>query len=69
MTKTEVKKELYKQKPIAEFNYDYEGHSYYSAEIIVDGEEQEIKFKIPFEESGDFNAKIESQLLIRWLYI
>lgn len=73
--KNEIKKALYKQKPIAEYGYDKDKHAIYSTEIVVDGTEEEITFKIPMDEVYDgegnkiFRNEEPAQLLIRWLSI
>lgn len=73
MEKNEIKKALYKQKPIAEFGYDNGSHAVYSAEVVIDGSEEEIRFEIPKAELLDeddnniFGKEEPAQLLIRWL--
>lgn len=73
MNKTEIKKALYKQKPVAERGYDEGNHTIYSAEVVIDNTEEEVKFKIPNEELKDeegnliFGEEEPAQLLIRWL--
>ena len=66
LTKTEIKKELYKQKPIAEYDYTREDGKHYSTCIVIDGQEEEVTFIIPIEEAT-FEKEVEAQLLIRWL--
>lgn len=69
----EIKKHLYRQKPIAEYGYEENKHAIYSTEIAVDGMEEEITFRIPMDEMYDgegnkiFNTEEPAQLLIRWL--
>ncbi len=66
MTTTQIKKELYKQKPIAEVDFERGGYIHYSTVIVFDGIEEIISFEVPMTE--DFNQnEIEAQLLIRWL--
>lgn len=68
--KNKIKISLYKEKPIAHRVDEDNEYLYYSA--FLDSE-QEVKFKIPRDESVDVNGKLifesqeESQLLIRWL--
>lgn len=61
-----VKKELYKQKPTADFNYESNEFKTYSTELLIDGIEEIIKFKIPTKEC-EFEEVVPAQLLIRWL--
>ena len=68
MDKITVKKELYKQKPIAEFGYMANGFKNYSCLLIIDDIEEEITFRIPLSDcSENLTEKVEAQLLIRWL--
>jgi len=67
MTANEIKKELYKQKPIAEFGYTDGIFAYYSTELIIDGEDKIIEFKVPETEADGFDKCISAQLLIRWI--
>lgn len=70
LTKEQIKKELYKQKPEAEFSYTTDGCKVYGTEIIVDDTEEEIEFKIPFDDGADLmEDKLPAQLLIRWLQV
>lgn len=61
MTENEVKKLLYKAKPIAERFAKTQEHSFY--DCIVDG--YQIHFVVPISE-GDFGEQEKAQLLIRW---
>ncbi len=68
MDKNTIKKELYKQKPIAEFGYMENGFKNYSCELIINGTEEEITFRIPLSDCAEtLTDKIEGHLLIRWL--
>lgn len=68
LTKEEIKKELYKQKPLAEYGYTRDGCKFYGTEIIVDGMEEEVEFKIPFDDGAALmENELPAQLLIRWL--
>lgn len=65
MEKNEIKKELYKQKPIAKFDKIIGGVGYWQTTVA----DQTVTFAIPFEDMGstEFTSEISSQLLIRWL--
>jgi hypothetical protein len=66
MNKDLIKKELYKQKPDADFNYEESGFKNYSCLLIIDGIEEIIEFYIPLKEC-DFEEVVPAQLLIRWI--
>lgn len=66
MTTTEIKKELYKQKPMAEVDYERGDFIYFSTEIIVNDVEEIIEFEVPMSEDFGENT-VPAQLLIRWL--
>jgi hypothetical protein len=73
MNNTEIKKELYKQKPIAKMLYIRSGVAYYDAVIRIE-EESVIKnktvfFMVPVEDMGDadFTPEMDAKLLIRYL--
>lgn len=63
--KNEIKKELYKQKPTAFFNFIRKGEAYYCTEL----NNENIWFKIPVNDMGDadFGSTMKAQLLIRWI--
>lgn len=65
MTVTEIKKELYKQKPRAFFLFIRKEVAYYYADL----EQQRVKFEIPVDDMGDadFGSTMEAKLLIRWI--
>jgi hypothetical protein len=73
MTKTEIKKELYKQKPTAELLYIRKGVAYYDSKIKVEEEPivkyKTIFFEVPIDDMGDadFTSKMEAKLLGRWI--
>lgn len=73
MTTTEIKKLLYKQKPIAELLCIRKGVAYYDAKISVESEPiiiyKTIFFEIPVSDMGDadFTPQIEAQHLNRWI--
>jgi len=62
-----IEKELYKQKPIAEFGYSDGVFAYYSTELVIGRSEEIINFKVPETEADGFDNCISAQLLIRWL--
>ena len=66
MKKNEIKKALYKQKPIASFMKIKDGHAYYTASI---DEDDALIFNIPVSDMGDadFRPMMDAKLLIRWL--
>jgi len=66
MTLTEIKKELYKQKPYAEFNSQNEFEKIYSGQINTENGLKVLFFKIPLNEC-DFQEVVPAQLLIRWI--
>lgn len=65
--KNQVKKILYREKPIAKIVIDPElfdeGFLFYTANTSIG----EIAFKIPIEEGSSFKDEEYAQLLIRWL--
>lgn len=67
MTTVEIKKALYKEKPIAEYSFTTDGFKIYSTEIVVDGFEEEVTFKVPEHEATGFGQTEPAQLLIRWI--
>ena len=66
MTKNDIKKALYKQKPSAEFRFIRIGVAYYKA-YLDDG--KRIEFQVPIEDMGtaDFFPKMEAKHLNRWI--
>lgn len=64
-TNTEIKKNLYKQKPVASLRYIRKGTAYYYADL----EEQRVEFEIPINDMGDadFLPRMDAKLLGRWL--
>ena len=75
MNKTEIKKALYKQKPIGEFTHIKSGIAYYRAEIRINGLEadydQPVFFEIPVDDMGnsEFSKAMSAQLLNRWIMV
>lgn len=68
MNATEIKKELYKQKPIAEVDFERGDFIHFSAIIVVDNVEEIIRFEVPMSEDFGEN-EVPAQLLIRWLVL
>ena len=72
MNKTEIKKELYKQKPKAEFTHIKNGVAYYRTLLSI-GEKmkytQPVFFEIPVDDMGDadFKSEMDAKLLNRWI--
>lgn len=75
MTNTEIKKELYKQKPTAHFTHIKKGIAFYSARLLFDAERVQIEtdvvelsFEIPTADMGEaaFYPSMEAKHLIRW---
>ena len=76
MTKIEIQKALYKQKPRATFNYIRNGEAYYSTAIYPGGvmsvgAGEIVNFIIPVQDMGtaDFLATMDAKLLGRWIVI
>lgn len=65
METNEIKKYLYKEKPLAELTYIRKGIAYYQVQI----EEYTIKFEVPVNDMGDadFFSEMDAKLLIRYL--
>ena len=66
MTKNEIKKELYKNNPVAHFDYIRKGIAYYFTMLH---NEKEIRFEVPVSDMGDadFHEKMDSKHLNRWI--
>lgn len=69
MTTTEIKKELYKQKPIAKMNFIRMGVAYYSTSIENDGKTVDVSLQVPVSDMGDtdFHPLMDAKLLIRYI--
>lgn len=69
MDKNVVKKELYKQNPIANFNYIKLGVAVYQTSIKLDENDHTILFEIPVNDMGEatFQKIMSAKLLIRWI--
>lgn len=68
MNKNEIKKALYRQKPLASFTKIKDGCAFYLANIV---EKDALIFKIPVVDMGDaeFLLLMDAKLLIRWLQV
>lgn len=62
---TGIKKELYKNKPKANFKYIRKGVAYYYADL----DDVRVQFEIPVTDMGDadFAATMDAKLLNRWI--
>lgn len=67
----EIKKEIYKQKPQADFHRASNGILYYTTAVNYESAIKIVRFDIPFSDIGDakFFPKMEAKLLIRWMNI
>jgi hypothetical protein len=66
MELNDIKKGLYKFKPIAKFRFIRKGVAYYSTFLA---DEYFVHFQIPVEDMGDadFCYEMDAKLLIRWI--
>ena len=66
MEKNEIKKKLYKEKPLAIFLSAKKGYLNYSSTFK---DSSIVNFRIPFEDIGDgiFDFQMDAKLLIRWI--
>lgn len=69
MNSTEIRKELYKQKPLAKFVYVRNKIAVYASDITVENTDKTIVFEIPIDDMGDatFTDMMDAKLLSRWL--
>jgi hypothetical protein len=71
MEKNEIKKELYKQKPMATLNFIRKGVAHYSTILNDENgiDSTSVHFEVPIEDMGDadFFAHMDAKLLIRYL--
>lgn len=63
MNTTEIKKVLYKEKPMAEQLYNEDNKVIYGCDTSLG----RVLFCIPIREASEFKRKEQAQLLIRWL--
>lgn len=63
MTTNEIKKVLYKEKPLAEILYNEDNSVIYGCNTSLG----RVIFCIPSFEAAQFNKEEPAQLLIRWL--
>lgn len=71
MTINEIKKLLYKEKPVAYFQEILKGVAYYRTCVAM-GEWEDpicVYFQIPISDMGDacFSERMDAQLLNRWI--
>lgn len=66
MTKNEIKKALYREKPIA--HKGVKGTEYVWFHTILKND-RVFHFQIPSKEATGFNKEEPAQLLIRWLVV
>lgn len=70
MNKNEIKKALYKQKPIAKLLFIRIGVAYYSTTINdVDGNEYSVQFQVPVDDMGDTDYLVEMDGKLMGRYI
>lgn len=70
MDLNDVKKALYKQKPLAKLLYVRKGDVLYQCSLTNDeGELENIRFNVPVSDMGDsdFLPEMEAKLLARWI--
>ena len=72
MDKNQIKKEIYKQNPFADFHCIRDSYLYYVSSVEVDSEtklRKIMRFDIPLSEvsGAKFFPKMEAKLLIRWM--
>ena len=69
METTVIKKELYKQKPIAKLKFIRLGVAYYSASIEHESKTVDIEFQVPVTDMGDtdFTPLMDAKLLNRYI--
>lgn len=62
----EIKKALYKEKPVAQFQYIRKGITYYQTHLTELGV---VNFEVPVSDMGDadFTQEMEGNLLNRWI--
>jgi len=71
MNKTEIKKALYKQKPVAEFNCIIGTTLYYKTKVLFEDKSITVDFAIPVDEIGDavFYKEMDGKLLNRYIVV
>jgi len=65
----DIKKELYKQKPVANILFIRKGVAYYTTTIEFEGETHAIRFEVPVDDMGDadYFPEMDGKLLIRYI--
>ena len=69
MEKNEIKKALYKQKPIATLLFIRKEVAYYTASVEMDDANYAIRFEVPVNDMGDadYFPEMDAKLLIRYI--
>jgi hypothetical protein len=69
MEATTIKKELYKQKPIAKMRFIRLGVAYYDASIEYESKTVNVEFQVPVADMGDtdFLPLMDAKLLNRYI--
>jgi hypothetical protein len=69
MDATTIKKELYKQKPVANLVFIRLGVAYYNAVILNADQEVTVEFQVPVNDMGDtdFYPEMDGKLLNRYI--
>jgi len=69
MEKNDIKKELYKQKPIAKLKFIIIGNAYYETTIKNGDEDYIVQFVVPVNDMGetDFFPEMDGKLMIRYI--
>lgn len=70
MELNEIKKALYKQKPVASLIYIKKNIAYYTATIVHENRSTSVvRFEIPVDDMGEaeFSTLMDAKLLIRWI--
>ncbi len=64
-----AKKELYKQKPIANILFIRKGVAYYTTTIKFEGQTYAIRFEVPVDDMGDadYYPEMDGKLLVRYI--
>ena len=70
MEKNDIKKALYKQKPMAKLEFIRVGVAYYSTIVInEEGEDFKVSFQVPVDDMGDadYFPEMDAKLLNRYI--
>lgn len=71
MTRTEIRKALYKQKPIAKLDKIFMGKAYYSTIVQISEAIETLNFEVPCDDMGEaeFGVVMPAKELGRWVVI